>query len=383
MQRTARFPALTLLLLVHALCGMRAIAQEGGEVAESAAQELDEEKRPDGEKRGKPDFLVLPVPFSDPATGFGIGALGVAFYNPNGGPHQWTTGFGGVWTSRGSKGIAGVHKMSSADDRFRFNATASWLDRNDNYYGIGAEAGDRNESLDLNSREINLNLRGLWEISGRTYLGFQYVLLVNDVVPDPVNETDVEPPPPDELDSTMSAIGPVAVYDTRDNHDQPRKGVYLFANWMFGVKALGDSFTHNMLNVQANAYRAVRGNTVIAGRASFCSAGGDAAYYALCRYGNSKNLRGYPSDRYRDRAAWAMQGEVRQQFSSRWGGAAFFGVGGIAPSAGDIFSASNFLPAGGVGVRYRPFRKNDVRLRLDVAVGKDANGVYLSFGEAF
>jgi len=383
MQRTARYLALILLpLFLQAAYSLRADAQEGGAVAEAAAEELDEEK-PVEDKRKKPNYLVLPVPFSDPSTGFGIGALGVAFYNPNGGPHQWTTGFGGVWTSRGSKGIAAVHKMSSASDRFRLDANASWFDRNDKYYGIGAEAGDRNEALDLDSREFNVKFRGLWEISGRTYLGFQYVLLVNDVVADPESAVGVEPPPPDELDSTMSAVGPVAVYDTRDNHDQPRKGVYLFANWMFGTKALGDSFTHNMLNVQANAYRAVRDNTVIAGRASFCSAGGDAAYYALCRYGNSKNLRGYPSDRYRDGAAWAMQGEVRQQFSTRWGGAAFFGIGGIAPSAGDVFSDSNFLPAGGVGVRYRPFRKNDVRIRLDVAVGKDANGLYLSFGEAY
>ncbi|HXR50875.1 MAG TPA: BamA/TamA family outer membrane protein [Steroidobacteraceae bacterium] len=377
MRREFRSLAIALLFTsVNLSFTMRVMAQEGGEVAETATEEAQEQKR-------KANYLVLPVPFSDPSTGFGIGALGVAFYNPNGGPHQWTTGFGGVWTSRGSKGVAGVHKMSSADDHFRLAATASWFDRNDRYYGIGANAGDRDQALDLDVREINLKLRGVWEITERAYLGFQYTLLVNDAVANADSAPDVIVPPEDQLDSTMSAIGPVAVYDTRDNHDQPTKGVHVAATWMLGMKALGDSFSHNMLTVQGNAYRAVREDTVIAGRASFCSAGGDAAYYALCRYGSSKNLRGYPSDRYRDRASWTVQGEVRRQFSSRWGGAAFAGIGGIAPSAADLFADSNFLPAGGFGVRYRPFRKNDVRIRLDLAFGKDSNGLYLSFGEAY
>lgn len=371
MRRGFRSVVMLLALLCQVSLSSRAPAQEGGEVAEAA------------QRKRKPNFLVLPVPFSDPATGFGIGALGVAFYNPNGGPHQWTSGFGGVWTSRGSKGVAAVHKMSTADDRFRLNAQASWFDRNDKYYGIGADDGDRNQALDLDSNEINLKLRGIWELTGNAYFGVQYVLQVNDAIPDPASAPDVQPPPEDELDSTMSAVGPVAVYDTRDNHDQPRSGIHLFANWMLGVQALGDSFSHNMLNVQANTYHGMRERTVIAGRASFCSAGGEAAYYALCRYGASKNLRGYPSDRYRDRSSWTVQGEVRQTFSHRWSGAAFFGVGGIAPSVGDLLTESNFLPAGGVGVRYRPFSKNDVRIRLDLAFGKDADGLYLSFGEAF
>lgn len=370
-----------MLLAIHSGWSARSLAQESGEVTATASAELADEEP--ASSKGKRNLLVLPVPFSDPSTGFGIGALGVAFYNPNGGRHQWTTGFGGVWTSRGSKGVAGVHKMSTMDDRFRLDAVASWLDRNDRFYGIGAEDGDRNEALGLNSQEINLKLRGIWEISHSTYLGLQYLLLVNEAVADEDGPPGTAPPPPDELDSTMSAVGPVAVYDTRDNHDQPRKGVNVSATWMLGVQALGDSFTHDMLTVTANAYRALRESTVLAGRASFCSAGGDAAYYALCRYGASKNLRGYPSDRYRDRASWTLQTEVRQQFTWRWSGAAFFGVGGIAPSGREVFSDSNFLPAGGAGIRYRLFKKNDVRARLDFAFGRDADGVYLSFGEAF
>jgi hypothetical protein len=41
------------------------------------------------------------------------------------------------------------------------------------------------------------------------------------------------------------------------------------------------------------------------------------------------------------------------------------------------------LPAAGIGVRYRPFKNNDINLSLDFAIGKNGNGVYLGIGEAF
>lgn len=339
------------------------------------------------EEKNATHFLVVPVPFSDPSLGTGLALGGVVFYTPNDGKHQWVSGAGGVWTSRDSRGIAAFHKMYLADDRFRLNATGSGFIRHDRFYGIGAAAGDLNQALRLRTREAKLKLRGLWEVSGDSegafFLGFQYLLLVNDAEPEEGDTSGVLPPPPEELDSTLSAIGPVALYDSRDNHDQPGKGLYLVAAWVVGSTALGDSFSHDTFTAVANVYHSLREDTVIAGRASLCGVGGDAAYYALCRYGSSENLRGYPSDRYRDRAAWTAQGEVRHQFGRRWGGVAFFGIGGISPSSRHIFSESNFLPAGGVGVRYRLFKDNDVRLRLDVAVGKDADGVYLSIGEAF
>ena len=386
MRRASCFIAMSLVPLIAQTGLSHAVeAEEGGDAAADVAVEtveVAEAFHPES-GRSKPEFLILPVPFSDPSTGTGVAAGVVAFYNPNGGRHQWTSALGGVWTSRDSKGIALVHNMYSADDRFRLNATASWFDRHDRYYGIGAEDGDRNDALLLANRQLELKLRGLLEVTNDIYVGVQYRLMTSNAVPEQGQEPGVAVPPAKELGSTLSMLGPVLLYDTRDNNDETRQGVNIGTAWLFGIKALGDTFSHSLFTAHGNAYHALGAKTVLVGRASFCAAGGDAAYYALCQYGSGKNLRGYPSDRYRDRAYWAVQGEIRHQFASRWGGVAFFGVGGIAPSIGDILSDSNSLPAGGVGIRYRPFKNNDVRLRLDMAFGKDASGVYLGIGEAF
>jgi hypothetical protein len=62
---------------------------------------------------------------------------------------------------------------------------------------------------------------------------------------------------------------------------------------------------------------------------------------------------------------------------------AFAGLGGIAPSFGGLADHGNLLAGAGLGVRYRPFKDNDVRLRIDVAVGSGTSGVYVGIGEAF
>lgn len=329
------------------------------------------------------DLLIAPVPFSSPTTGAGIAAGAVAFYNPNDGLNQWTTGAGVVWTSRGSRGAAVFHSMSSADDGFRLEAQAAYLKQETHYYGVGADDGERGDALALDDTGFNLKVRALMRISPSAYLGGRYVLATHDAEPDAEDLSATPAPPADQRSSTLSSLGPAFVFDTRDDHEQPRRGVYVDATWLFGLKALGDSYSHNKLNANARIYQAVGTNTVAAAKVAICSAGGDVPYYDLCLFGSGGNLRGYPSGRYRDRASWAIQGELRHAFSSRWGGVAFAGLGGIAPSFGDLVSHGNLLPGAGLGVRYRPFKDNDVRLRIDVAIGRDTSGVYLGIGEAF
>jgi len=361
-------------------------AQQVGPVADVVAPPVQgppaDEVTPAAPKK-KRDILVAPVPLANPATGAGLAVGALLFYNPNDEPRQWQTVVGGVYTTRGTKGVAGFHNMSFGKDRLRVAATLSFMDVRNKYYGIGEDAGDRGEILGLAIKQFNLQVQALHRIFPHGYAGVRYRLLTSDgESQDPATAT-LAPPPDDELNSTMSVIGPSFAYDTRDSSMQPHRGTYLNAVWLFGIKALGDSFSHDKLRIAANGYFPLSERTVLAVRGSACSAGGDAPYYDLCLFGSSNDLRGYPSGRYRDGASWAVQGEVRRHIKGRWGAVAFFGLGGIAPSLGGLFDDGNLLPAGGVGVRYRPFKANDVQLRVDVAAGKNDHGIYVGIAEAF
>jgi hypothetical protein len=340
--------------------------------------------KPPGEvKAKKVDLLIAPIPLSDPERGTGLAVGAIAFYNPNHEPNQWISGVGAIYTSRGTAGIGGYHSMSFDQDHWRLAGTFSYIDSHSHYYGIGDEAGNRGEIMNLNTTDITFQVDLLRRVTPHGFVGLRYRLFDTDGGPEEPPTPTLPAPPPDQLNSTLSALGPSLAYDTRDSTLAPHSGAYITSVWLFGIKALGDSFAHNRMRTSAAGYFTVGPKTVLAVRGSLCSAGGHVPYYDLCQFGEYRDLRGYPSGRYRDRASWATQAEVRQRILDRWGAVAFFGIGGIAPSFGDIFTHGNVLPAGGVGARYQPFRNNAVNIRFDIAFGKDEHTVYLGIGEAF
>lgn len=377
-------PTPSALAAAFAACAPACPAGAQDEASDGAAEEPSEAPSDRGSR--KPQVIFAPVPFSSPSSGTGIAAGAVAFYNPNGTPHQWITGGGVVWTSRGTKGVGAFHKMASPADTFRLNATVSFLDQESHFFGIDEAAGDRGDALTLQDKQLNFKATATFRVFANGFAGVRYQLgthgaRIDEGEDEPPSLTP--PPPADQLDSTLSMIGPAFTYDTTDSHTQPRRGVEIDATWTFGLDLLGNTFDHDKLVAESHAYFSLSDRTVLAASAQFCRADGDVPYYNLCLFGASADLRGYETGRYRDRASWALQGEIRHQLKPRWGGVAFFGVGGIAPSAGDLLDDSNLLPAGGIGVRYRPFKSNDVQLRVDVAVGKNDHGVYVGIGEAF
>jgi hypothetical protein len=343
--------------------------------------DIDQDSAP---KSKKADILFAPVPFSSPSTGAGLAGGVIAFYNPNNSPQQWITGGGIVWTNRGTKGIAAFHSMSLNNDGIRIRGEVSYFDEITKFYGIGEADGDRGKVLELRTKSPRATVEGQFRVFPHGYAGLRFRFAGIDARPNDDEETSVTPPPPaDQMDSTMSMIGPTFSYDTRDSSTQPHEGVNINAIWLFGRPTWGDSFEHDKFTFSGSFYLPAGEGTIFAMNGTLCGAAGDVPYYDLCQFGSHSALRGYPSGRYRDRASWSTQAEVRHQFAQRWGAVVFMGLGGIAPSLGDVVSDSNLLPAAGTGLRYRPFKDNDVNLRVDIAFGKNDTGVYLSVGEAF
>lgn len=370
-----------------ALLPVSALAQQapGEEAAIETAAELQSAPATiDDDANAKPpkaDILFAPVPFSSPSTGTGLAGGVIAFYNPNNSPQQWISGGGVVWTDRGSKGIAAFHSMALRDDLIRIQAKISYMNEVSKFYGIGQADGDRGDVLELRSKSPLVQVTGQLRVFPHGYAGLR--LRVMGIDAHPKGESLTAPPPADQMDSTLSMIGPGFAYDTRDSMTQPHRGANINAFWLFGRPAWGDSFKHERFTLSASFYTPAGKDTVFAVNGTLCGAGGDVPYYDLCLFGSNSALRGYPSGRYRDRASWSAQAEVRHQFARRWGAVAFMGLGGIATSLGDLPGESNALPAAGVGLRYRPFKDNDVNLRVDAAIGKNDTGLYLSVGEAF
>ncbi|WP_395395569.1 BamA/TamA family outer membrane protein [Novosphingobium sp. BL-8A] len=348
--------------------------------------EVDEQAQAIATMAGKDsgrDVLAIPLPITNPSLGTGIVAAAVAFYNPNGAPSPWISGGAAMKTSNGNWLIGGFHSMSLDADRYRITAAAGAGKLVIDYYGIGPDAGDRNVATKLDNKIVAVRLQGQRRVAQALYVGIRALYVKVDA-----SNADSAPPypdlviPADEAKSSLVQLGPVVTYDTRDDTLNPRKGIYAHAEWLWSVKLLGGDFGSRKLTAGASWYLPRSRNTVLALHAGICGASGGSPFYDLCLYGQKNDLRGYKSGRYRDRASWAVQAEVRQHLFGRFGAVAFGGLGGTAPKLGRI-GDSKLLPAGGAGLRYQPSRKTNINLRLDLAFGKDSRAIYLGIAEAF
>lgn len=334
-------------------------------------------------RRQKPDILAVPLPISNPMLGAGIVAAGVAFYNPNNAPSPWISGGALMKTTNGNWLAAGFHSMSLDDDLYRISVAGGTGKIVSDYYGIGADAGDRDVSVNLDERLTMVRIQGQRRVSHQFYAGARFMFLDIDAT-----EQDIDPAYPDlsipeeQRKSRFVQLGPALTFDSRDDSLTPGGGMYAHAEWLFGMGLLGGDFSSNRFTARANWYLPEGNRRVWALHAGICGASSNSPYYNLCLYGQGNDLRGYETGRYRDRASWAMQAELRQKISGRWGAVAFAGIGGIAPSVSDL-DDTRLLPSAGAGIRFRPSRKTNINLRLDVAFGRDSKGLYLGIAEAF
>jgi len=327
--------------------------------------------------------IIVPVPLSNPAFGTGGALAVVKVYEPKNAGAPWTTGIGAFYTSKGNKALAGFHKMSLDNDHLRFTFLGSYASLDQAFYGIGADAGDRNMPFGIEQTTIVARAQGLVEVSPHLYVGAQLQFMdihtKPKLVATPLSAVEI---PDHDIKNTIIVVGPTIQYDTRDSGFYPTRGLFIQSQFLESIKALGSSFNYYKLRFSANKYKSIGPGGVIAVRFSLCGAGKNAPFYDLCNYGQSSDLRGYEGGRYRDRAIWAMQAEIRQRIKGRIGGVLFAGIGGISPGLANL-DESNFLPSAGAGVRFELSKDYHINARLDAAVGKHSNGIYLSLGEAF
>jgi hypothetical protein len=337
----------------------------------------------------KPDLVVAPIPLSNPALGTGLAAAAVYYYNPNRSPQPWSSGAGGGYTSTDSWFVGAFHKMSLANDRIRFLGIAGYTETNLDFYGIGPRAGEAGISIELHDKAfggfadtqfkpIDKGLLRHFYIGAR----LSYVNL-DSTVSLPVDQLPDFVPPEIERRSEITMIGPAFTFDSLDNDLNPRKGVNVSGTLLYGADWLGSDFTHHKLQIGANAFFPLGKGTVLGVRKQLCGASEDAPYFDLCMFGQGADLRGYEAGRYRDGASWALQAEIRQHVTGKFGMVAFGGFGGIAEDTGAIWKHSKVLAAGGLGVRYLASESANVNLRADVAYGKDGFAFYFGIGEAF
>jgi hypothetical protein len=332
---------------------------------------------------GKSDFVIMPIPISNPTVGTGLGAASMFLYPMDKESPVSSTTVGGFYTSSESWGAGVAQKTFLYEDRLRLNGLAGYGNINMDFYGIGSGAGDRGVSVPITQRGFFFMPEALIRIAGRLYGGLRYRYLGMETVLD-LNELagngiDL---PPITAKVKSSAVGLVMNYDSRDNTFNPSEGIFFDGNATFAAKALGGDFDYQIYQTAYNQYFQLADRMVLAYRAFGKFTVGRVPVFDLAFFGSHSDLRGYPGGLYVDKMMIATQLEYRWGFWKKWGMVAFAGIGEVAPKLSE-FGSGNYLPSYGAGLRYMVSEANRVNISVDYARGKAGDAVYFYIGESF
>ncbi|MCB9012682.1 MAG: amidohydrolase family protein [Bacteroidales bacterium] len=179
-------------------------------------------------------------------------------------------------------------------------------------------------------------------------------------------------------DEQNLGLGLSLIYDTRDNPGSTKLGFYGSAYYE-NVSGLNTSTTGNagLLGADIRYFHYIyTSKYVFAARFSGGTSFGRPSYLYRYSLGGPERLRGYYSNRFRGNNFYSVQTEFRFPVYKKFSGVCFVDEGDVSDGKLD-----KVLFSYGGGIR---FSINDnVALRLDYGRGKDQNGVFFTFGEAF
>jgi hypothetical protein len=198
---------------------------------------------------------------------------------------------------------------------------------------------------------------------------------------------DVFPGTPGLGGATTLAEGVSFRYDTRDDREYSRSGVYTeafagIAGGLSGTPSFG-RFSYETKVLWDEASWAIGG-----ARAYWSySAGHDIPFFDQSSLGGSFRLRGFTEDRFIDKGAWEVEIEQRITLfqlhiygvTSDWRVDPFIGIGQVYEDASTMFASTRI--AGGLG--FRAFVHPNVLGRVDVAAGGEGLKIYVELGYPF
>jgi hypothetical protein len=340
-----------------------------------------ERQAPKSESSDDGNWVIAPLPFRNELLGIGLvlgaGYLYGASASESSARHS-VAGAAGMYAEGGSWAALAAHRGYWSEQRFR---TTVALATGELLYDIELQAGGAENKLDLGQELSGGLLQGAVRVGDHGWLGIGFMRGTTDV------RVRNSTPPflADVIPTAQIDISDVLLngeFDTRDSDLYPRSGQYAQAEAQVAREDLGADSDYHSLELEWNTYRRFGEQHVLALRVASKIVDGDPPFFALAWFGSGVDLRGYTPGRYIGESMVALQAEWRWQATPRWGFVAFGGTGKVSGALGEI-DTDAWLPAGGMGVRFRLTKALPLNMRADFAWGRDDSTFSLAVGEAF
>ena len=325
-------------------------------------------------------WTVLPILFSSPDTGFGVGVLPQYLFRTA--PETRTSNLRAdlYYTQEGQSNVTLRAGMWWPGNRYRVGGKAQVRDWPSTFYGVGNTFADSlKESFVERSAQLSAELQRL--VRPGVYAGALAEFVHRSVREREADGRLVQNGVVGSEGGQALGAGIFLSFDTRDDVIYPTAGHLVRLDSRVYGRVAGADFGFTQHRLDARQYVHLRGPHVLALHGAFRVSTGAPPFQMLPGVGEV--VRGYASDRFADRHLLAVQAEYRvAPLVWRLGLVVFAGAGQVAHSLGD-FALDRFHVAYGVGLRFQIIPSERVNVRWDFGFGDGSSGDYLDLGEAF
>ncbi|MGB3151808.1 MAG: BamA/TamA family outer membrane protein [Maribacter sp.] len=328
-------------------------------------------------------LTLLPVIFFLPETGLGYGGLGLSTFRLKGesqASRPSNIQLGLTFTSKKQLLFFMPYEIYLDEEKWRFIGELGYYQYFYNFYGRGIDSQE--DDLEIYDADFpRIRFSALKEVLpnisvgiGYEFDGYNVINLVPRGLLDTSNEVGKE-------GGTVSNLGLMAFYDSRDNIFFPTKGFFIQGSAFTSVGFLGSSFSYHKIELDSRYYHRIKGKHILASNFFVGTRSKDTPFQDLNFLG-SRRTRGHDNRRYQDNSELSLALEYRFPIKGRFGGVLFGSSGTVAPDLGTLFSSS-YKNAVGTGLRYILNKKEGTRIRVDYGISNEGGNFYFTINEAF
>lgn len=329
------------------------------------------------EEKKERNFVVVPIPLSNPTLDTGL-IIGAAYFYPQT-PVQKAaqaasvTVIGGMYTNNDSYAYGIGQQIYWKEDTWRFSGGIGYAD-----LSLELSAPDGPDSV----QSAAWNLRGGFaqlQVSRRIHNDWYLGVVGRYIDGEQSIEPLVDSPDFSFLSELKSAgLGLELEYDSRDMPINPYSGRIFEAGASINDQSTGRVASYEAYSLAYRSYHELTKTLVLAWQVEGCLKSDSVPLWDACRLG----LRGFSGTDYLGKASGIGQVEARWRMSKKWGLVGFAGAG-ILTEPFSRFRESEWIPSYGIGLRYMVLPSERINIRLDYGFSTDSNAIHLSVGEAF
>jgi outer membrane protein assembly factor BamA len=327
-------------------------------------------------KLQKRNWVIVPIPVSNPTLDTGL-VVGGAYFYPQADAQKKVqpasvTGVAGFRSSNQSSAFGIAHQSYFSEDKWRIGGIVGHADLKLDLSAPGTGAGpsvDWHVKGEFFAASLSRKIAGKWYAGVvARYADMEQVFGID--APSAEFNTNLE--------TVSVGLGINVEYDNRDKPFNSYTGSKFKFSVLTNSEGLGSDDSYLSYKISYASYHSVRPSLVLAWEVQGCSKSDQAPLWDAC----GVDLRGFSVTDYLGKSSVSGQVEVRWQFHRKWGAVAFAGSGYYRDAFSE-FREREAIPSYGIGLRFMVLESQRINMRLDYGRSNDSDAVYLSVGEAF